>query len=186
VVPANQERTLLFELLDAGRRLGLRLIGTRAMNSLRLEKGYGTWSTEFRQGYTAAMSGLDRFIDFDKGEFLGREAAAKERESGPARRLVLLEIDADDADAATDDPVWLGARRVGFVTSGGYGHRVQRSLALAYLDRAVIGTERQLVVSVVGDRKPARVLARPPYDPGGSKLRRPVAPSIATATPQRR
>ena len=85
-VPAAQQRALLAALREVGEPLGMRLIGDRAIDSLRLEKGYGIWSTEFTQAYTPAMSGLDRFVDFDKPDFIGREAALAARES-PTRSV---------------------------------------------------------------------------------------------------
>jgi dimethylglycine dehydrogenase len=173
VVPTLEHRTLLANLLDAGRDLGLRLIGDRALDSLRLEKGYGIWSAEFRQDLTPGMSGLDRYVAFDKGEFIGAEAARAERERGPERVLVQLEVEADDADASQDDGVWVGDRLVGFVTSGAYGHHVGKSLALAYVDRAIAGSAPELTVYVVGDPKTARILPDAPYDPSGSRLRGP-------------
>jgi dimethylglycine dehydrogenase len=129
------------------------------------------------------MAGLDRYVAFDKGEFVGREAALRERESPPARRLVLLEVDADDADASTDEGVWIGDRRVGYVTSGAYGHYVKRSLALAYLDRDVIDTRDEVTVYVVGDPRPARILDEPPYDPRGLRLRGDAGTSPASEAP---
>jgi dimethylglycine dehydrogenase len=171
VVPTNQHRTLWHELQDAGADHGLRPIGDRAVDSLRLEKGYGIWSAEFRQDYTPGMSGLDRFVAFDKGEFIGREGATKERETGPDRRLVLLDVDADDTDASADDGIWIGDRRVGEVTSGAYGHHVGMSLALAYLDRDVVEAKEEVTVFVVGDPRTARILPEIPYDPPGAKLR---------------
>ncbi|MGE5461022.1 MAG: GcvT family protein [Solirubrobacterales bacterium] len=170
-VPVAQHRTLLFELREAGDEHGLRPIGDRALDSLRLEKGYGVWSTEFRQDVTLGMSGLDRYAVFDGGPFVGRDAALREREVGVDRRLVLLEVDAKDADASLDDGIWLGDRRVGLVTSGAYGHHVGMSLALAYLDAAVIDAAPELTVSIVGEARNARVLREPPYDPAGSRLR---------------
>ncbi len=171
VVPANVERTLLRELREAGAEHGLRAIGDRAIDSLRLEKGYGIWSAEFTQAYTPGMSGLDRWVAFDKAGFVGREAALREREEGPARWLVLLEVDAADADASTDEPIWLEGRLVGFVTSGAYGHHVAKSLALAYVDANLVEAAPELAVSVVGDPRPARILPEVPYDPKGTKLR---------------
>jgi dimethylglycine dehydrogenase len=170
-VPALQQRTLWAALVRAGADLGLRPIGMRAQDSLRLEKGYGVWSLEFAQSYTPAMAGLDRFIDFDKGAFIGRDAALSERETGPAQRLVLLAIDATDSDATGFEPVWADGRRVGFVTSGAYGHHVRQSLALAYVERAVAEQPVPLAVHVVGELRPARLLAAPPYDPRGLRLR---------------
>jgi len=180
VVPASRHRTLLLELRTAGERQRLRLIGDRAVDALRIEKGYGIWSAEYRQDCTPGESGLDRWVAFDKGEFVGREAALRERETGPARRLVILDVDAADADASTDEGVWVGDRRVGFVTSGAYGHTVQRSLALAYVDRDVAEPATQVSVYVVGDPRPAMILSEPPYDPHGVRLRDAV-PAAAPA-----
>jgi dimethylglycine dehydrogenase len=149
----------------------MRLIGMRAQDSLRLEKGYGVWSLEYSQGYTAAMAGLERFIAFDKGDFIGRNAALAERTKGPDQRLVLMAIDTRDADVSGYEPVWIGERRVGFVTSGAYGHHVRKSLALAYVERAAAEACAAVEVHVVGERRPARILAEPPYDPQGLRLR---------------
>ncbi len=171
VVPTGSHLGLLRELREAGREHGLRLIGDRAVDSLRLEKGYGIWSAEFRQDCTPGMSGLDRFVAFDKGDFIGDEAARREREVGAARLLVLLEVDAADADAAQDDGVWLGERNVGFVTSGAFGHHVGKSLALAYVEADVAVDARELTVFVVGDARAARILPEIPYDPPGDRLR---------------
>jgi dimethylglycine dehydrogenase len=171
VVPTVVHRTLLHELGAAGSEIGLRLIGDRALDSLRLEKAYGIWSAEFTQAFTPAMSGLDRFVAFDKGDFIGRDAALRDRDEGAAQLLVLLEVDAAEADAARDDGIWIGERRVGFVTSGAYGHHVGKSLALAYLDRDVVESNPEVTVFVVGEPRQARILPEPPYDPKGDKLR---------------
>jgi dimethylglycine dehydrogenase len=170
-VPSARHRSLLRALRAAGEDSGLLLIGDRAIDSLRLEKAYGIWSAEFTQAYTPGMSGLDRFVAFDKGAFIGRDAALRERDAGPARRLVLLEVDAANADASGDEPVWQDGRRVGFVTSGAYGHHVGRSLALAYVDSEVAERASGLTVHIVGDERPARILPDPPYDPRGARLR---------------
>ncbi|MGC1388090.1 MAG: FAD-dependent oxidoreductase [Steroidobacteraceae bacterium] len=170
-VPAPQQRALWQSLLEHGAPLGMKPIGMRAQDSLRLEKGYGVWSLEFAQSYTPAMSGLDRFIAFDKGEFIGRNAALADRDAGPAQRLVLLAIDAVDADVTGFEPVSVGTRKVGFVTSGAYGHHVKQSLALAYVERSIAEKPVPLTVPVVGEPRTARILAEPPHDPKGLKLR---------------
>ncbi len=171
-VPASMQRALWTALLEAGTNFGLKPIGMRAQDSLRLEKGYGVWSLEFAQSYTPAMSGLDRFIAFDKGDFIGRAAALEERQRGPSQRLVLLSIDSADADVTGFEPVHAGERVVGFVTSGAYGHHVRQSLALAYIDTAVAGqTSAPLSVDVVGEPRAARLLREPPHDPRGLRLR---------------
>ena len=170
-VPAMQQRSLWSALLEAGEPHGLRPIGMRAQDSLRLEKGYGVWSLEFSQGYTAAMAGLERFIDFDKGDFIGREAALAERVTGPGQRLVLIAVEARDADVSGFEPVWSGGQRIGFVTSGAYGHHVGQSLGLAYVDVAAAVPGAAVEIPIVGERLPGRILAEPPYDPKGLRLR---------------
>ncbi len=170
-VPALQQRALWQRLLEQGTPLGMRPIGTRAQDSLRLEKGYGVWSLEYTQSYTPAMAGLDRYIDYAKGEFIGRGAALRDRESASAVQLVLLSVDAADADASGFEPIFCGERRVGFVTSGAYGHHVKHSLALAYVDRSVLEGRDAVEVQVLGERRAARILAEPPYDPRGLRQR---------------
>lgn len=171
VVPTVQHRRLWHELREAGEELGLRPIGDRAVDSLRLEKGYGIWSAEFRQDCTPGMTGLDRFVAFDKDGFIGAEAARRERDAGPTWRLVLLEVDAVDADARRDDGIWVGDRRVGEITSGAYGHHVGTSLALAYLERDVADAAPEVTVYVIGEPRTARILPEAPYDPEGLRLR---------------
>ncbi len=171
-VPCSEHRGLRLEILAAGREFGLVESGMNALLSLRMEKSFGIWSTEYTWAYTPGMSGLDRFIDFKKREFVGRAAALRERdEAPPAQILSTLEIDAEDADASGWEPVWEGSRQVGFVTSGAYGHCVGRSLALAYLDRAVAVAETELEVHIVGKRRRARVLPGPAFDPAGTRMR---------------
>jgi dimethylglycine dehydrogenase len=171
VVPAAHHRTLFHELREAGEAHGLRPIGDRAVDVLRIEKGYGIWSAEYRQDRTPAMSGLDRYVAFDKGAFVGREAALRERETGPKQRLLTLEVDAADADASRDEGIWVGERCVGEITSGAYGHTVGASLALGYLDRDVAEPGADVTVYVIGDPRNARILREPPYDPAGARLR---------------
>jgi len=170
-VRASEQRALWDALTRAGSEFGLRPMGMRAQDSLRLEKGYGVWSLEFAQSYSAAMAGLDRYIAFDKCEFIGRAAALSERERGPTQRLVLLAVDSADADVTGFEPVMADDRRVGFITSGAYGHHVRQSLGLAYLDSAVAASPRPLSVEVLGETRAARILAEPPYDPGGLRVR---------------
>ncbi len=172
IVVARDRHLALYEaLLEAGEPLGMRLVGDQALDALRLEKGYGIWSAEYRHHVTPAMCGLDRYVAFEKGDFTGRDAALRERETGPSRRLVLLRVGADDADAAPDDAIRLDGRLVGEVTSGGFGHFVGTSLALGYVDRAVAEARPPLAVEVMGEARRAWILPAPPYDPTGARLR---------------
>jgi len=170
-VPLLELRTVYDNLEAAGRDLGLRDIGMYALNSLRLEKGFGIWTREFSRDYTAAMSGLSRFVAYDKGEFIGRRAALEERDRTPARRLVTLEVDALDADAAGYEPIWVGEELAGFVTSAGYGHTVQKSLAMGYVRSDLARGGTAVEITILGDRRAARVLDVPPVDPSGSRMR---------------
>ena len=180
VVTAADELVLWHELSEVGAAHGLRPIGDYAIDSLRLEKGYGIWNAEYTQRYTPGESGLGRFIAWDKGPFIGREAAVRERDERPARSLVSLEVDASDAEAGPDDGIWLGDRLVGSVTSGAFGHHVGASLALAYVDHDVIGSDPEIAVSVVGESRSCRILSEPPYDPQGLRIRERAAASGST------
>jgi dimethylglycine dehydrogenase len=170
-VPVAHQRALYDALRTAGADLGLRSIGNRALDSLRFEKSYGIWSTEFTQSYSPEMSNLRHHVALDKGDFIGRDAALREREKGADRVLVTLRIDAADADASGFEPVKCDGRLVGFVTSGGYGHHVGQSLALAYVDKALVGTGARLTVDVIGESRGALMLSEPAYDPKGTRLR---------------
>jgi dimethylglycine dehydrogenase len=170
-VPASEQLTLHQMLMEAGHDHGLAEIGYNALNSLRMEKSFGIWSREFTWAYTPGMSGLDRLVAFDKADFIGRDAALKERDKPSQRKLVTLEIAAEDADASDFEPVWIGERRIGFVTSGAYGHSAGKSLAMAYLDRDVSAAGTAVEVHVIGLRRRATVLPGPVHDPAGARMR---------------
>ena len=166
--PAYGHAALRRHLLEAGAGSDLREIGYNALLSLRLEKSFGIWSAEFTQLYTPGMTGMDRWIAWNKAEFVGRDAALAERDgNGAARQLVTLEVDADDADASGFEPVWSGDQKIGFVTSGGYGHTVRKSLAMAMVDTEFTAVGTELNVHIVGRQRPARVVAPSPRDPQG-------------------
>jgi len=158
-------------LLEAGADQGIREVGFNAMLSTRIEKSFGIWSAEFTQGYTPGMTGMDRWIDWDK-EFVGKGAALAERDgNGPAQIQVTLEVDADGADASGYEPIWADGERVGFVTSGAYGHHTGKSLAMALVDRDKSAEGTELSVHIVGVERPARVIVASPHDPDGKAMR---------------
>jgi len=170
-VTTDYQRALHDLLVEAGRRHGLRHIGGRALNSLRLEKSFGTWAREFRPIYGPYEAGLGRFVDLEKGDFLGRTAALAEKATGGERRLVTLEVAAADADAIGDEPIWHAGKVVGWVTSGGYGHSVGKSIALGYVDKTVADVLGGFEVELIGERRPALRLAAPAFDPQGLRMR---------------
>ncbi len=170
-MPALYQRSVYQQLMAAGASHGIRNVGIHALLSMRLEKAFGIWGREFSPDYTPAMNDMHRFIDFEKGEFTGRSAALHACEAGPGKRLCLLEVDATDTDASGFEPVRREGELVGFVTSGGFGHRVGRSLALAYIDSNHIDDTATYTIPVMGENHLARVLTAVPYDPAGSKMR---------------
>ncbi|MDP6530985.1 MAG: FAD-dependent oxidoreductase [Arenicellales bacterium] len=169
---ATEHIALREMLLEAGAAHGIREFGFYAMNSLRLEKSFGIWSAEFTQDRTPGMTGMDRWIDWARDDFIGHQAAAQERaDNNVDQRLVTLEIDADGADASGYEPIWQGDQRVGFVTSGGYGHHTGKSLAMGLLNTQVNEGDEPLMVDVVGQRRGAVTLSAPAWDPAGERMR---------------
>lgn len=164
----------LFEtLMAAGEGLGLKLFGGRALNALRLEKSYGSWTREYTPDYDPFEAGLGRFVALgnDKPDFIGRAAVAPQKDQPPARKLVTLVVDTPDIDALGDEPVWRGEEIVGVTTSGGYGHTVGKSIALAYVPSALAKDGEAFEVVILGEKYPARLTAQPLYDPKGLKMR---------------
>ncbi|MBL8702755.1 MAG: GcvT family protein [Alphaproteobacteria bacterium] len=170
-VPAVEHLPLYRTLKKAGADLGLAEYGFNAMLSLRIEKSFGLWNREFTQVYTPGESGLDRWIDFDKRGFIGRDKALAERDRGAARRLVTLEVEAGDADPSSWEPVWRGAARAGYITSGAFGHTIGKSIGMALVDRAHADVGTEFATHVVGIERKARIIASSPYDPGGTRMR---------------
>ncbi|MDQ3448918.1 MAG: glycine cleavage system protein T, partial [Chloroflexota bacterium] len=173
---APEYQRALFDLLtDAGSEFGLRLFGLRALMSLRLEKGYGTWFREYRPIYTPLEAGLSSYIKLDH-EFVGRAAHEAELATGPARRLVTLvvETDPDDpADTIGDEPIWHDGEVVGWVTSGGYAHYGKASVALGYVPTLLAegGAGGRFEIEIIGRRRPARLQLTPLFDPEGRRMR---------------
>jgi dimethylglycine dehydrogenase len=170
-VTSEYQRALYELLTAAGRRYGLKLFGGRALNAMRIEKSFGSWAREYRPIYGPYEAGLGRFVDLRKPDFIGRSAASAERDSGGALRLITLVVDAGDADASADEPIWYDGKVVGWVTSGAFGHRVQRSLALGYVPREVAGAIEGFEVEIIGERRRATRATAAPYDPDGKRMR---------------
>ena len=163
--------TLFDDLREAGSEHGMVLFGGRALSSLRLEKGYGSFNKDFRPDYTPGETGLDRFVDFDKPEFVGRAAALAERVTGPRRRFVVLEVEAGEADVVGYESILKDGQAVGYVTSGAYGHCVDRSLAAGYVPTALANDGERFEIDILGTFCAATVRLQPLYDPAGLRLR---------------
>ncbi len=164
-VPNNQLYAAYLALRQAGGAHGLKLFGARAVESMRLEKGYLHWKADILTEFDPFETGLKRFVKMDKGDFIGKAALAGRMENGPSKQLVTLAVDCSHAPAHGGASVMLGDQVVGTVTSGDWGHRVGKNLAYAFVipDRAAAGTD--LTIDILGDLIPATVIESGPYDP---------------------
>ena len=159
-------------LLENGKQFGIHEYGFNALLSMRLEKSFGIWSAEYTQGYTPGMTGLDRWINWQKNDFIGKKASYLEKSgNGPNQKLVTLEVDSSDSDASGFEPIWKNGKRVGFITSGGYGHRVQKSLAMGLINTDLAESGEEIDVHIVGKEKKAKIIPVSPYDPKGELMR---------------
>jgi dimethylglycine dehydrogenase len=168
---ALEDQRVLYDLvLEAGAPLGIVDFGYRALDSMRLEKAYRLWGVDMSADYTPLEAGLGRFVCFDKGDFVGRDALLRQREAGISRTLACLTIETDGADAHGYEPVRAAGQPIGYVAAGGYGHVVELSIALAYLpvEHAEPGTA--LAVDILGEPRPAVVAPQPLYDPDNVRL----------------
>ncbi len=166
------QRQLWWSLWQAGQAHDMTPFGMRAMMSLRLDKFFGSWMREFSPDYTAAETGLDRFISFSKNsDFIGRAAAEAERASGADRCLVAFEVDAADADVNAYEPIWLDGVVVGFCTSGGYSHFAGKSIAMGFLPTEQATEGRAVEIEILGQMRKARVITTPLFDPDGARMR---------------
>lgn len=159
------QRHVFEMLMEAGRAHGIRLFGLRALNALRLEKSYGSWSREYRPLYGPLEAGLGRFVALKKeANFIGKTAAIEEKLSGGSLRLVTLVLDANDADVLGDEPIFLNGEVVGWVTSGGYAHAAGCSVALGYVPKAHAAVETGWQIEVLGEMLTAVLQAEPLFE----------------------
>ncbi len=168
--PIEYQRHLYDLLMEAGAPFGIVDWGYRALDSMRLEKAYRLWGVDMSADWTPLESGMDRFVAFDKGEFIGREALLRQRERGVERALACLVVDAADADPHGYEPILAGDEAIGYVAAGGYGHTVEKTIALAYLPVAYLEPGTELEIGILGARRRARVVEQPLYDPENERL----------------
>ena len=172
-VAPEYQRRLFAAIHEAGKDLGLVNFGMRALLCMRLEKNFPTWYRELRPIYGAFEGGLERFVDLTKVDFIGRDAAVSEHQTGGTLRRVSFVVDATDADVLGDEPIWHAGKVIGWVTSGGYGHYVDRSLAQGYVPRelATDQTARAFEIEILGERRTATIIGEPLFDPSGARMR---------------
>jgi dimethylglycine dehydrogenase len=170
--PIEMQNTIFDALMAAGAAFGIKPFGIRAMDSLRLEKSYKLVGRELSIEYAALESGLERFVDFDKGPFLGRDALVTWCGKGFENKIVTLEVQGvSDADARGSEPVTKDGVMVGRTTSGGYGWRTGKSLALAMVKPELSNIGSEVDVRILGETRRAVVVPDSPYDPKNAALR---------------
>jgi 4-methylaminobutanoate oxidase (formaldehyde-forming) len=165
--PVEYGARLWDTLVAAGTPHGLVPGGYRAIDALRLEKGYRAWGSDLNSETTPYEAGLSFAVKRDKGDFIGRDAL----DAKPGQNLVCLVLDDPRSIALGSEPVRAGDELVGRVTSGGYGYAVGASIALAYVPVAYAAPGTRVEVDIFGDWVPAEVRAEPLYDPAGERVR---------------
>ena len=157
-------------LTAAGEPLGLAHFGLHAVDSMRIEKGYRHWKAELITEFNPMESGLERFVKMDK-QFIGKAALEKMMETGPRRGFVHLELESDAAPAHPGDSIVSGGKVVGTVTSASWGHRVNKNLAMGFVDPSCASIGCNLLVEVIGEPVPAQVCEPCRYDPENNRVR---------------
>ena len=176
-MPARYQRYVYEILQEAGEEFGLRLFGLHALNALRLEKGFGSWAREYRPIYDPFEANLDRFVKMDK-DFIGRDAlAAKYADGGPGatHALVTFTVDSDPGrdgyDVIGDEPIWHDGEVVGWVTSGGYAHHSETSVAMGYVPAAAAESDGPWEIEIVGQKRAAQRVDGCIWDPEAERMR---------------
>ncbi|MBV8792945.1 MAG: FAD-dependent oxidoreductase, partial [Pseudolabrys sp.] len=170
-VKPEHQRALFDALMAAGEPYQMGLFGARALNAMRLEKGYGSWAREYRPIYTPREAGMDRLINMTKGDFIGRQALMRLSNVSPTMTLTKFAVDATNADAFGDEPILCNGKIAGWVTSGGYSPTTKKSLAMGYVFSEFSDRDDGFSIEIIGEKHPAQRLAQPLFDPEGARLK---------------
>jgi dimethylglycine dehydrogenase len=169
--PMKQMESLYDAIYEVGKKDSISNFGTYAVNSLRIEKAYRGWGAELTGEISLVEAGMDRFFNLNKkSNFIGSEALREKLQSGVDIKIVYLEIDVDDADARGNEPVYHNNKIVGVVTSGGYGFRVNKSLAFAYVESDLAEINKEFDIRIQGQKRRAIVLKDMAYDSENKRL----------------
>jgi dimethylglycine dehydrogenase len=171
-MPAEYQRGVYDALIAAGEAFGLRHTGSRALLSMRVEKGFPSCGPDLSPDYGVFEPGMGRFLRLDKPDFIGKAEAERRAKAGPAERLASFVVETDDVDCFGGEAIYRDGRLAGYVTSGSYGHRLQESIALGYVKTPYFEDGAAFEVEVLGERRPARMSERSCYDPDGGLMRR--------------
>ena len=168
--PVAYQRHLL-EILLRGKSASLRLVGLEALESLRLDKSYRAMYRDMNKDYTALESGLQRFIDLEKGDFAGHDALTRQEAEGVPRRLVTISVEPGEGNLFLDEGVYYDGQLVGRVASGGYSYHLGYDLALAYIRHDVSALGTKLEVPILGEWRKAAIIPDSPYDPSNQRCK---------------
>ena len=163
-MPSEYSYGVYERILKAGKKHGLTHFGLWATDSMRMEKGYHAWKQDLSSEYTPLESGLERFVAFNKGNFLGKDALLKQKEKDLPKKLVGFVVDCDIAAAHTGDPIYLDNNLAGVVTSGEYGHYVEKNIAMGYVDSEHAEIGKVFEISIIGSKYKATIVPMPIYD----------------------
>ena len=168
--PIESQISVYQTLMAVGEAFDLKMFGMYAMDSMRLEKGYLAWKSEMNVHHTPLETNVAWAVKMDK-EFIGKAGLEKQKAAGIPLRLVCLVCDAQDADPWGYNPIFNGEEQVGMTSSGGFGHRTGKSLALGYVPPALAAPGTKLTVEVLGQPLVAEVVAMPLYDPQNTRMK---------------
>ena len=166
--PIEQQIAVYKKLVEAGKAFDIRFIGMHAMDSMRLEKGYLAWKSEMNVHHTPLETNVAWTVKLDK-EFIGKQGLLKQK--GIPLKLVCLVVDVQDTDAWGYNPIFKDGKRIGMTSSGGFGHRVEKSIAMGYVAPEFGATGTKMEVEILGRSRKAEVVAMPLYDPKNEKIK---------------
>jgi dimethylglycine dehydrogenase len=169
-VPNTQLLAAYLALRAAGAAHGLRLFGSRAVESMRLERGYRHWKADLVTEFDPFESGLARFVDLAKPEFVGKAALERRRADGPRRVFVTMVLDCRHAPAHPGDSIVANGRVIGTVTSADWGHRAEKNIAMGFIAPGYAAPGTALAVEVMGEPVAAQVVPGCLYDPQNARL----------------
>jgi dimethylglycine dehydrogenase len=168
--PIEQQIAVYNALMEAGKAFDIKLIGMHAMDSMRLEKGYLAWKSEMNVHHTPLETNVGWTVKLDK-EFIGKQGILKQKEEGVPLKLVCLVVEATDSDAWGYNPILKDGNRIGMTSSGGYGHRTQKSIALGYVTPEFAKAGTKMEVEILGRARSAEVVTMPLYDPKNERMK---------------
>ena len=170
--PQHCQLSVYQDLLQAGKALGLKQVGSHALMSMRLEKGFPSWGLELSSDYYPQDCGMQRFVDMSKSDFIGKKALLENSQADPIESLVTIEINARERQAFGGEAIYFEGNLAGYITSGGYGYRIKKNLALGYVATDLLNKSGHFEVELIGGCYPVKLLQRSPFDPKNVLMRR--------------